>query len=99
MALTLVNPAVFLSDIGVGSPDHHLADIRRVLCSSDERGYAAITPAQEGDLLELQCLWVTQQDAQLGHLCTLLKEPGWWRSEFCVSLPLGDLVPFSFATL
>lgn len=50
---TLVNPAVFLGDIGICSPDHHLADIRWVLCSSDERSYAAITPAQEGDLLEL----------------------------------------------
>lgn len=74
-ALTLVNPAVFLGDIGVRPPDHHLADIRRVLCSSDERSYAAITPAQEGDLLEVQCLWATQQDA--GQLALHSAERTW----------------------
>lgn len=61
--LTLVNPAVFLSDVGIRSPDQHLADVRWVLSSSNECSYAPITPAQEGDLLELQHLWATQRKA------------------------------------
>ena len=57
--LTLVNPAIFFSDVGVRSPDHHLADVRWVLSSNNECSYAPVTPAQEGHLLELQHLWAT----------------------------------------
>jgi hypothetical protein len=59
--LTLINPVIFISDIGIRSPNHHLADVRWVFCSSNESSDATVTPAQQRDLLKLQCLGYTAE--------------------------------------
>ena len=62
---TLVNLRVLLRHVGVGPPDHHLADIRGVPCSRDEGCYPPIAPPQQRDILKLQRLWQTQQNSMV----------------------------------
>lgn len=71
---TLVYHAVFVGDVGIGAPDHHLVDVRRIFCSGNECGYASITPPQQRSLLKLQRLWSYDKTHSTSYCSCLLKE-------------------------
>lgn len=71
---TLVYHAVFVGDVGIGAPDHHLVDVRRIFCSGNECGYAPITPPQQRNLLKLQRLRSYDKTHSTSYCSCLLKE-------------------------